>query len=100
MRLDFNETNILVQTIAELEKSSKITINKVKLIETLCALGIHTDKKNIVLKVSIKSLVSKLEKLSDDDINRIMADNKNNNIIASVCYELPTSTTAANHKTQ
>ena len=98
MRLDFNETNILVQTIAELEKSSKTTITKMKIIETLYALGVHTDKKHVILKVSIKSLISKLERLSDDEIICLLADHKNNKIIASVCYELPRGTAVMRDK--
>lgn len=89
MRLDFNETNILVQTLAEMEKSPKTPMTKTKIIETLYALGVHTDKKYTILKVTVKSLIEKIEKLSDDDVLQILADNRNNNIIASVCYELP-----------
>lgn len=87
-----------MQTITELNKNPKAPINKMKIIETLYALGVHTDKKHTVLKVAIKNLISKLEKLSDDDINRILADHKNNNIIASVCYELPAGTTTMRDK--
>ena len=82
-----------MQTITELNKNPKAPINKMKIIETLYALCVHT-----VLKVAIKNLISKLEKLSDDDINRILADHKNNNIIASVCYELPAGTTTMRDK--
>lgn len=89
MRLDFNESNILVQALAELERNSKVVINKTKLIEELYALGLHTDKKYVFLRVSIKSLINKIESLSDDDIKQILIDNKNNVIVASVCYELP-----------
>lgn len=89
-----------MQTIAELDKNPKASINKMKIIETLYALGVHTDKKHIVLKVSIKNLISKLEMLSDDDINRILSDHKNNNIIASVCYELPTGSALMRDKKQ
>lgn len=89
MRLDFNETNILIQVLAKLGKSHKVVINKAKLNETLYALFIYTDKNYGIIRMSIKSLMEKLEKLSDDDILRILEDSKNNNIISSVCYELP-----------
>ncbi len=92
MKLDFNETNILVQAIGELGKSVKVPISKMKLIETLYALGVHTDKKYSILRVSVKSLIAKIEKLSDDDVNQIITDYKDNNIIASVCYHLPDAT--------
>lgn len=92
MKLDFNETNILVRTIKELEENSKAPITKMKIIEMLYTLFSRTDKKYTILKVSVKSLKTKIDKLSDDDINQILADSKNNNIAASVCYHLPEKT--------
>ena len=90
MTFDFNETNILVQAINELEKNPKAVINQAKLCELLYALGVHTEKRHTILRVAIKSLITKVEKLTDEDINRIRMDNKNEKIISSVCYELPT----------
>lgn len=100
MRLDFNETNILAQVLAELEKNPKAHINKIKIIEALYALGIHTDKKYAVLKVAVKSLISKLEMLSDDDVGKILLDNQNSNIVSSVCYQLPTSSSGMSNSSQ
>ena len=93
MKLDFNESNILVQALADLERNPKVPITKVKLIEELYALGINTDKKLSFLRVSVRSLIKKIENLSDSDIQQIVIDNKNNVIVASVCYELPSSKT-------
>ena len=98
MRLDFNETNILVQVLTVLEKNPKVIINKIKLSETLYALFAHTDKKYAILRMSIKSLMAKLEKLSDDDILRILEDSKNEKIINSVCYELPAASDRPQHR--
>ena len=91
MRLDFYETNILVHTLSGLEKNPKATAAKMKMkiIEDLYALFAHTDKEYTLLKVAVKSLIDKLEKLSDDEIMLIVEDNRNNNIIASVYYEVP-----------
>lgn len=89
MKLDFNETNILAVTLSELEKSTKTSITRAKILDSLYALGVYTDKKYGILRASVKSLMMKLEKLSDDDILRILEDSKNENIITSVCYQLP-----------
>lgn len=89
MKLDFNETNILVQVLAWVEKNPKVNVNKTKIIEALYALHVHTDKRYIFLRLSIKSLIAKIERLSDDDIVHILDDNKNSKIVASVCYEIP-----------
>lgn len=93
MKLDFNESNILVEALSDLERNPKVPITKVKLIEELYALGIHTDKNRSFLRVSVRSLIKKIENLSDSDIQQMVIDNKNNAIVASVCYQLPSSKT-------
>lgn len=91
MRLDFNETNILATALTELGRNPKNAITKAKLIELLYAIGVHTDKKYDTLRKAVKSLIAKIEKISDNDVAQILADNQNKKIISSVCYQLPSS---------
>ena len=89
MRLDFNETNILVTTLDELNKTSKGVVKKNHLEEALYARGLYTDRKFTVLRMSVKSLIKKVEELSEEDVAKIVADSKDKKIAASVCYQLP-----------
>ncbi len=88
MKLDFNETNILVQTVNDLVKYKK-TVNKRSLIESLCELSQNTDKNYTFIHQSITSLISKVEKVSEKSVDVIHKDVVNDNIIAMACYALP-----------
>lgn len=88
MRLDFNESNILLQTIEDLEKYKK-PVNKSTLIGFLQELMHNTDKKCFLVCQSIATLCVKLESLSDESISRVHADAKNNKIVATARYILP-----------
>lgn len=92
MRLDFNETNILVQALNDLEKINKKDIDKMELITLLYTLYQCTDNRYKILRTSIKTLISKIESLSDAAIKHIQEDKKNNRIIATVTYKLPDET--------
>lgn len=90
MRLDFNETNILIHAINDMEKYKK-PIKKSTLIGFLHELDENTDKNYGFLKNSIRLLISKIEHLSDENILQIFSDIKNNKMVATLCYSLPTS---------
>ena len=90
MRLDFNETNILLQALSELSKVSKATITVARLLEYLDFILSNTDKSYIFICESVKSLTKKLEGLSDESLQRILEDKSKNKIIATTCYTLPT----------
>lgn len=90
MRLDFNETNILLQAISELGKVSQARITVARLLEFLDFLLINTDTGYIFICESVRSLTKKLEGLSDEGVQRILADKSQNKIIATTCYTLPT----------
>ena len=91
MKLDFNETNILVQVLGELERNPKATINKMALISNLYLLRQNTDERYKSLRSSISSLALKIENLSERDINKVREDKENNLINATICYSLPES---------
>ena len=89
MRLDFNETNILVQAISDLDKQKNSVITKDSLLDFLSVLHDNTSENYSFIRQSIKTLISKLENLSDKNIRQIQNDKRNNKIIASTCYVLP-----------
>ena len=89
MRLDFNETNILLQALSELSRVSQAPITVARLLEFLDFLLTNTDTGYIFICESVKSLTKKLEGISDDSIQRILADKSQNKIIATTCYTLP-----------
>ena len=88
MKLDFNETNILVQTLASLEQD-KMALGKSELIRLLCVLYDNTSDERRFVRGSIKSLLSKIENLSDENIKKIQDDKAQGKIIATTCYRLP-----------
>lgn len=88
MRLDFNEANILIRTIEDLEKYKKPVTRK-SVIDSLNELGSNTDKNLAFIRQSISSLSTKLERLSDKSISKIQSDAHNKNISATACYTLP-----------
>ena len=90
MRLDFNETNILLQAVSELGKVSQAPITVARLLEFLDFLLINTDTGYIFICESVRTLGRKLEGLSDEGIQQILADKSQNKIIATTCYTLPT----------
>ncbi len=89
MRLDFNETNILLQSLTELEKLSQAPITVGRLVEFLDFLLINTDTGYVFVCESVKSLIKKLEGLSDESIQQVLADKNRHKIIATTCYTLP-----------
>lgn len=89
MRLDFNETNILLQALSELGRVSQAPITVARLLEFLDFLLLNTDTGYIFIRESVKSLSKKLEGLSDEGVRRILADKSQNKIIATTCYTLP-----------
>ena len=90
MRLDFNESNILLQALGELGKVSQAPITVARLLEFLDFLLTNTDTGYIFICESIRSLMKKLEGLSDEGIEQILADKSQNKIITTTCYTLPT----------
>lgn len=88
MRLNFNETNVLIQSINDLVKYNK-PVNKSSLINMLDELSQNTDTNHLFLHQSIKTLISKIEMLSDDIVNKIYEDVQNDRIIATACYQMP-----------
>ena len=88
MRLDFNETNILIYTIADLEQFKK-PVNKNTLVAFLHEMLETTYKKRFLVLKSIRSLSAKLETLSDKSIDKIVADVHNNKVVATARYVLP-----------
>ena len=89
MRLDFNETNVLLQALSELGRVSQAPITVARLLEFLDFLLTNTNTGYIFICESIKSLKKKLEGLSDESIQQILADKSQNKIIATTCYTLP-----------
>lgn len=88
MKLDFNETNILINAINDMEKYKK-PINKTTVIGFLHELAENTSQSYSFLQKSIKLLISKIETLSDESIKQIYSDIKSNKMIATLCYSLP-----------
>lgn len=88
MKLDFNETNILIQVVDDFEKHNK-PISKGAIVSFLYHLMEHTDKKYVYVRSSIKSLATKIEKLSENSIAQLQSDVKNNCVVATACYTLP-----------
>ena len=88
MRLDFNEANILIQTIEDLEKYKK-PVNKNTIIGFLNELARTTESKHVFIIQSIKSLSFKIERLSDKSITQLQADVKNNKVVATARYVVP-----------
>lgn len=89
MRLDFNETNILVQAMSDLEKQPGSPVSKDALLNFLYTLHGNTNEAYPFIRNSIKSLILKIESVSDKDIEKIRDDKNNNRIIATTCYTLP-----------
>ena len=89
MRLDFNETNILLQALSEMDKS-KMTVSVPGLLDYLNSLLINTDTGYVFICEAVRSLTKKLETLSDEGMERILRDKDQNKIIATTCYTLPT----------
>lgn len=89
MRLDFNETNILLQALSEMDKS-KMTVSVPGLLDYLNSLLINTDTGYVFICESVRSLTKKLETLSKEGMERILRDKDQNKIIATTCYTLPT----------
>lgn len=90
MKLDFNETTILIQSIDDLE-ARKRKVTKETLVNLFYELAQNTNKKYNFIRQSIKSLAVKIELLSEKDIERIYVDAKNKNIVATAGYNLPSS---------
>ena len=89
MRLDFNETNILLQALSEMDKS-QTAVTVPGLLDCLNSLLINTDTSYIFICESVKSLIKKLEAVSEEGLVRIVRDKDQNRIIATTCYTLPT----------
>lgn len=89
MRLDFNETNILLQALSELGRVSQAPVTVARLLEFLDFLLTNTDTGYVFICDSVRSLTKKLEGLSDESIGQILEDKSRNKIIATTCYTLP-----------
>ena len=89
MRLDFNETNILLQALSEMDKL-KMTVSVPGLLDYLNSLLINTDTGYVFICEAVRSLTKKLETLSKEGMERILRDKDQNKIIATTCYTLPT----------
>ncbi len=89
MRLDFNETNILLQALSDMEKQYGTVITIPNLLDTLNLLLQNTDSKYIFICDSVKSLIRKTEGLSEESLRRILADKTEDKIIATARYALP-----------
>lgn len=88
MKLNFNETNILIQVIDDFEKHNK-PVSKGTIVSFLYQLMENTDKKYIYVRSSIKSLATKVEMLSENSVTQLQSDVKNNCVVATACYVLP-----------
>lgn len=88
MKLDFNETNILIHAINDMEKYKK-PINKTNIIGFLHELARNTNPNYTLLHKAVNLLVAKLEPLSDENILQIYSDIKSNKMVATLCYSLP-----------
>lgn len=88
MRLDFNETQILIHAIYDFQQFRR-PINKASLVAFLNEMLQTTDKQSYVIIQAIRSLASKLEVLSEKSIDQICDDAKNNRIISTARYVVP-----------
>lgn len=66
MRFDFNEANILKQNLFSSQD------DKNTLLRRLDGLYLHTE--DSILKKSLRSLIRKIEELSDEEVRRILYD--------------------------
>ena len=92
MKLDFNETNILIHVINDLEKYKK-PINKSSIVSFLHELKQNTAEEHIFIRKSTTLLASKIDALSEKNISQIYSDIKSNKIVATLCYSLPPTET-------
>ncbi len=88
MRLDFNETNILIQAVEDLKSHDK-PVNKSNLVALIYELLQNTDKSYVFVRQATKSLAVKIEQLSENNIEKIFLDVRNNSIVATAGYVLP-----------
>ena len=80
MRFDFNEANILKQNLFSSNDDKKVLLSRLeKLYE-------HTE--DLILKKSVRSLIGKLETLTDEEIRRIRYDIFKDKFVVTSYYKV------------